>query len=107
VFCRSVAGILGGTTQTQPVRKAGGDGTFGRRDFTWQGGREISLGYQKRNVFGFGLDFAEDVTKTSWGVEFSWVARKLIPTRSPTATCRSPTSSCCRSRSTARRSSTS
>jgi hypothetical protein len=79
VFCRSVAGILGGTTQTQPVRKAGGDGAFGRRDFTWQGGREISLGYQKRNVFGFGLDFAEDVTKTSWGVEFSWVARKLIP----------------------------
>ena len=32
----------------------------------------------KRNVFGFGLDFAEDVTKTSWGIEFSWMARKLF-----------------------------
>ena len=75
-FCKSIAGILGGTTQTLPVRKAGGDGTYGRRDFLWQGGREVSLGYQKKNVFGFGLDFAEDVTKTSWGVEFSWTARK-------------------------------
>jgi hypothetical protein len=78
VFCRSIAGILGGTTQTLPIKKAGGDGRFGRRDFLWQGGQEVSLRYQKRNVFGFGLDFAEDVTKTSWGIEFSWMARKLI-----------------------------
>jgi hypothetical protein len=78
VFCRSIAGIVGGTTQTLPVRKAGGDGRFGRRDFLWQGGRQVSARYQKRNVFGFGLDFAEDVTKTSWGVEFSWTARKLF-----------------------------
>ncbi|HTO53719.1 MAG TPA: hypothetical protein VMR50_10050 [Myxococcota bacterium] len=79
VFCRSVAGILGATTQTLPVKKAGGDGRFGRRDFLWQGGREVDLRYQKRNVFGFGLDFAEDVSKTSWGIEFSWMARKLLP----------------------------
>ena len=79
VFCKSIAGILGGTTQTLPVRKAGGDGHYGRRDFLWQGGREASLGYQKKNVFGFGLDFAEDVTKTSWGVEFSWTARRQFP----------------------------
>ena len=45
----------------------------------WQGGRQVSFGYQKRNVLGFGLDFAEDVTKTSWGIEFSWMARKLLP----------------------------
>ncbi|HXZ86181.1 MAG TPA: hypothetical protein VEI82_11900, partial [Myxococcota bacterium] len=78
VFCKTIAGIMGGTTQTLPVRKAGGDGRFGRRDFLWQGGREESLRYQKKNVFGFGLDFAEDVSKTSWGIEFSWMARKLF-----------------------------
>ncbi len=78
VFCKSIAGLLSTTTQSQPVRKAGGDGRYGRRDFLWQGGRQVSLGYQKRNVLGFGLDFAEDVTKTSWGIEFSWMARKLI-----------------------------
>ncbi len=78
VFCRAVAGIVGGTTQTLPVKKAGGDGRFGRRDFLWQGGRQVATRYQKKNVFGFGLDFAEDVTKTSWGVEFSWMARKLF-----------------------------
>jgi len=78
VFCKSIAGILGGTTQTLPIRKAGGDGRFGRRDFLWQGGRVIDAQYQKKNVFGFGLDFAEDVSKTSWGIEFSWMARKLF-----------------------------
>ena len=78
VFCRSIAGIVGGTTQTLPIKKAGGDGRFGRRDFLWQGGRQVATRYQKKNVFGFGLDFAEDVTKTSWGFEFSWMARKLF-----------------------------
>jgi hypothetical protein len=78
VFCRTVAGIVGGTTLTLPIRKAGGDGTFGRRDFLWQGGRQVATRYQKKNVFGFGLDFAEDTTKTSWGIEFSWMARKLF-----------------------------
>jgi len=56
----------------------GGDGSFGRRDFLWHGGRQLALRYQKRNVLGFGLDFAEDVTKTSWGLEFSWTANKLF-----------------------------
>jgi hypothetical protein len=79
VFCRTVAGIVGATTQTLPIKKAGGDGRFGRRDFLWQSGREMDFRYQKRNVLGFGLDFAEDVSKTSWGIEFSWMARKLLP----------------------------
>ena len=78
VFCRSLVGLLGATGQTLPVRRAGGDGTFGRRDFIWHAGRQISLNYQKRNVFGFALDFAEDVTKTSWGIEFTWTADKLF-----------------------------
>ncbi len=78
VFCRGVSGILSATTQTLPVRRAGGDGSYGRRDFLWQGGRQVEFNYQKRNVFGMGLDFAEDVTKTSWGLEFSWMANKLF-----------------------------
>ncbi|MCZ6714079.1 MAG: hypothetical protein O7B29_09060, partial [Deltaproteobacteria bacterium] len=60
------------------LRKAGGDGTYGRRDFLWHAGRQVSLQYQKRNVFGFALDFAEDVTKTSWGIEYTWTADKLF-----------------------------
>jgi len=79
VFCRGVSGLLSATTQTLPIRKAAGDGTYGRRDFLWQGGRQVSLNYQKRNVLGAGLDFAEDTTKTSWGLEFSWMANKLFP----------------------------
>jgi hypothetical protein len=79
VFCRGVAGLLGVTGQTLPIRKAGGDGRYGRRDFLWQSGRQVAFDYQKRNVLGFALDFAEDTTKTSWGVEFSWMANKLFP----------------------------
>ena len=30
-------------------------------------------------LLGFAVDFAEDTTKTSWGVEFSWMANKLFP----------------------------
>jgi hypothetical protein len=31
------------------------------------------LKVDKSNVFGFSMDFAEDVTKSNWGVEFTWV----------------------------------
>ena len=30
------------------------------------------LRYEKRNVLGFSMDFAEDVTKSSVGIEFTW-----------------------------------
>jgi hypothetical protein len=52
--------------------RAGGNRTFGRRDFVWAGGRDLVLRYQKLNVLGFSMDFAEDVTKSNWGVEFTW-----------------------------------
>jgi hypothetical protein len=74
--CRSLSGVLGITGQTLPFRRAGGDGSFGRRDFLWHGGRQVSLGYQRRNTLGFSLDFAEDRTKSSWGFEFSWTSGK-------------------------------
>jgi hypothetical protein len=34
---------------------------------------DVALRYQKRNILGFSTDFAEDTTKSSWGVEFTWV----------------------------------
>jgi hypothetical protein len=51
---------------------AAGNGRFGRRDFVWAGGRSLVLRYQKLNVLGFSMDFAEDVTKSNWGIEFTW-----------------------------------
>jgi hypothetical protein len=45
--------------------RAGGNGRFGRRDFVWSGGRELVLRYQKVNVLGFSMDFAEDLTKAT------------------------------------------
>jgi len=29
--------------------------------------------YDRRNVFGFAMDFAEDTTKSNWGLEFVWI----------------------------------
>jgi hypothetical protein len=58
--------------QSRDVR-AGGNGEFGRRDWTWHSGAEVVLRYQRRNVLGFSLDFAEDKTKSNWGVEATWI----------------------------------
>jgi hypothetical protein len=55
------------------VVQAGGDGTFGRRTFIWQSGGEVLIEFEKRNVLGFSMDFAEDVTKTNWGLESTWI----------------------------------
>jgi hypothetical protein len=51
---------------------AGGNERFGRRDFVWHGGQDLALRYQKVNVLGFSTDFAEDATKSNWGLEFTW-----------------------------------
>jgi hypothetical protein len=53
--------------------KAGGNGEFGRRTFIWHSGGEIIAKFDRRNVLGLAMDFAEDVTKSNWGVEFTWV----------------------------------
>ena len=53
--------------------RAGGNGEFGRRDFIWHGGGDLALRYQKRNVLGFSMDFAEDFSKSNWGMEFTWI----------------------------------
>ena len=78
VFCGGLAGVINATGQTLPFVRSGGDGRFGRRDFLWHGGRQLAFRYQRKNVFGMAIDFAEDRTKTSWGIEFSWMSKRLF-----------------------------
>jgi len=53
--------------------KAGGNGEFGRRTFLWHSGGEVIAKFDRRNVLGMAVDFAEDYTKSNWGMEFTWV----------------------------------
>jgi len=71
-FCRNVQSFFQISGIQRDTIRAGGNGRFGRRDWTWAGGKEIALRYQKRNILGFGMDFAEDFTKSNWGIEFTW-----------------------------------
>jgi hypothetical protein len=71
--CGTVRGLIAASGSQRPEFRAGGNGRFGRRDFLWHSGGEAFLFYPKRNVFGVSFDFAEDVLKTNWGVEFTWV----------------------------------
>ncbi len=73
-WCSSVAGLaLALTGVTRRTVRAGGNGKFGRRQFLWQGGSELVLRYEKRNVLGFSMDFAEDTLKSNWSFEFTWI----------------------------------
>ncbi len=77
-ICKNVASLLGlGAAQKRTVQ-AGGNGRFGRRDFQWAGGAAAVLDYQERDILGFAMDFAEDRTKTSWGLEFTWFPGVLV-----------------------------
>ena len=66
-------GFLGVGGPNRNKLEAGGNARFGRRDFLWHSGGELALRYAKRNVFGLSTDFAEDVSKTNWSVEFTWI----------------------------------
>jgi hypothetical protein len=72
-FCSNVAAYQSITGAQRNVVVAGGNGFFGRRDFIWHGGGDLVLRYEKRNVLGFSMDFAEDVTKSNWSFEFTWI----------------------------------
>ncbi len=72
-FCDNVQSFLTVTGLERPNLRAAGNGTFGRRDFVWHSGGEVVLEYQKRNILGFSMDFAEDVTKSNWGIEAAWI----------------------------------
>lgn len=72
-FCSSVTAVWSIIGNRRRDARAGGNGQFGRRDFVWAGGGEVLLRYEKRNVLGLSMDFAEDYTKSNWGVETAWV----------------------------------
>jgi len=72
-LCDTVRAVIAVTGVQRPEIRAGGNGRFGRRDFLWQAGGQAILRYAKRNVLGFSTDFAEDVTKTNWSFEFTWI----------------------------------
>ena len=72
ITCKFVQGVFAVAGITRPEVRAGGNGFAGRRDFTWSGGSEIEIQYDRRNVLGFAFDFAEDTFKTNWSVETTW-----------------------------------
>jgi hypothetical protein len=76
-FCDNVKGMLASGLLRNTVR-AGGTNGRGRRTFIWQSGGEAVLRYDRRNVLGFSMDFTEDITKTNWGVEFTWMNNDTV-----------------------------
>jgi hypothetical protein len=72
-WCSAIRGIFSLMGVQRASVRAGGTNGFGRRDFSFHGGSDVVLRYEKRNVLGFSADFSEDMTKTNWGFEFTWV----------------------------------
>jgi hypothetical protein len=77
VFCGG-ASLLGSTASTIPIRRAGGDGRYGRLSFAWHDGQQVALDFQKTNVLGAALDFSEDVTRSTWSLELSYASRRAF-----------------------------
>jgi len=77
--CQFVRGVFGIAGARRPDIRAGGNGTFGRRDFIWAGGSELQLRYLKRNVLGLATDFAHDGSGTNWSLEGTWIAGQSFP----------------------------
>jgi hypothetical protein len=72
-FCSNISALLSVMGRRRNTVEAGGTRRFGRHDFVWHGGSSNRLKWDKRNVLGFSMDFAEDVTKTNWSVEATWI----------------------------------
>jgi hypothetical protein len=72
-LCANIQAIYAVAHTTRRSVIAGGNGTFGRTDFDWHQGGSGVLEYKKRNVLGFSMDFAEDRTKSNWGIESTWI----------------------------------
>jgi len=72
-FCERVQSLFNVVGVQRNVVEAGGNGRFGRRTFTWHSGGEAVLRFQKRNVLGVSVDFAEDATKSNWSIEATWI----------------------------------
>ena len=72
-LCANVKNFLAAVGVTRNTVRAAGNERFGRRTFIWHSGGEVVLRYDQHNVLGGALDFAEDHTQTSWGLEFTWI----------------------------------
>lgn len=80
--CSAVRAVIALSGSQRPERRAGRNGRYGRRDWGWHGGGEGYLYHPKRNVFGFSFDATESRTKTSWGVEFTWISNASFASNS-------------------------
>ncbi len=72
-LCANVKSFLAAVGTTRNTVRAAGNERFGRRTFIWHSGGEVVLRYDQHNVLGGAVDFAEDRTQTSWGLEFTWI----------------------------------
>jgi hypothetical protein len=77
-YCSNVQAFLSIIGQRRNSILAGGNRNYGRPDFVWHGGTSNRLKWKKRNVLGFAMDFAEDVTKTNWSVETTWIHNLVV-----------------------------
>jgi hypothetical protein len=73
LYCDFLNSIFETSAVQRPEIRAGGNGRYGRRDMTWLSGSEVDLFYERRNVMGVSLDFAEDWSQTTWGIDFTWI----------------------------------
>jgi hypothetical protein len=71
--CEFMTAFFETTAVQRPEVRAGGNGRYGRRDMSWLSGAELDLFYERRNVLGVSVDFAEDWSKTTWGIDFTWI----------------------------------
>ncbi len=72
MYCSVVRALFTATGVGRQDLRAAGNRRFGRRDFLWHTGREFVVTYDRRNILGLSLDFAEDVSKTNWSMEATW-----------------------------------
>jgi hypothetical protein len=73
-LCANVQALYAVAHTTRKTVRAGGNERYGRMEFDWHVGGSGVLRYQKRNVLGFSMDFAEDRTKSAWSFEATWIA---------------------------------
>ncbi len=76
--CSAVRAVAALSGSQRPELEAGGNGRYGRRDFSWHGGGEAYVFYNKRNVLGAAMDFAEDLLKSNWSFEFTWIPNSIF-----------------------------
>ena len=72
-LCANVQAVFAVAHTTRNTVRAGGNERFGRLQFDWHDGGSGVLRYEKRNVLGFSMDFAEDRTKSTWSFEATWI----------------------------------